>query len=118
MSGDCRADSELLARGQEALVACIPRATEPYMTKPPLADDSGVLASTAHDLPGPDADAVVLTVAIPVACEINPLVPASNREGPSLSGECRHAAVVDRDLLTVAHHVASRDAQEVVADRA
>ena len=37
---------------------------------------------------------------------------------PSLSGECRHTAVVDRRLLSVAHHIACGDAQPVVADRA
>ena len=61
-----------LARGQDALVACIPRATEAYMATPPLPDDPGVLAGPAHDLPGADADAVVLTVAIPVVVRDRP----------------------------------------------
>ena len=40
------------------------------MAIPPLPDDPGVLAGPAHDLPGAEADAVGLTVAIPVAPEM------------------------------------------------
>ena len=54
------------------------------MATPPLADDPGVLAGPAHDLPGAEGDAVVLTVAIPVVREIDPLVPVTDREGSSL----------------------------------
>jgi hypothetical protein len=50
-------------------------------------DEPGVLTGPAHDLPSGSADAVDLPVAIPVAPEIDPLVPVSNRERSSLSGE-------------------------------
>ena len=54
------------------------------MAIPTLPDDPGVLAGSAHDLPGSDGDPVVLPVAIPVAPEIDPLVSVSDREVPSL----------------------------------
>jgi hypothetical protein len=63
-----------LWKGQEALVACVPRASEACMAIPPLPDDPGVLAGSAHDLPGADADLVVVS-------DIDPLVPVANREG-------------------------------------
>jgi hypothetical protein len=43
------------------------------MAIPPLPSDAGVLAGPAHDLPGSDGDGVVLTVAIPVSLEMEPL---------------------------------------------
>ena len=52
------------------------------MATPPLPDDPGVLAGPAHHLPGADANAVVLPVAVPVASDVDPLGPASDREGP------------------------------------
>ena len=60
----------------------------------------------------------LVTVAIPVLFEMDPLGPLSHRKGSQPSGECRHTAVVDRDFLSVAHHVVWGDAEEVVADRA
>ena len=59
------------------------------MATPPLPDDPGVLAGPAHDLPGADADAVALPVAVAVLPEVDPLVPVANREGSSLPGERR-----------------------------
>ena len=50
------------------------------MATPPFPDDSGVLAGPAHDVPGADGDAVVLP-SRSRRSEIDPLVPAPNREG-------------------------------------
>jgi hypothetical protein len=43
------------------------------MATSPLADGPGVMAGPAHDLPGSDGDGVVLTVAIHVPFEMDPL---------------------------------------------
>jgi hypothetical protein len=61
------------------------------MGAPPLPSDPGILAGPSHDRPRSEGNGVALAVAIPVAPEIYPLVPVSDREGSALPGECRTA---------------------------